>query len=404
MNIEIEVERIASGGEGVGRLPDGKVVFVPRAAPGDTLQIDVLQSQKRFSRGVVTKIVTAGPDRIPPACPHYEKDECGSCQLQHLSYEAQLAAKASMVGDSLRRLGGFDLPDPEIEAAANPWGYRSKITLAAKETETGRVIGFHNYRDPDLVFQLDECHIATDVVRNAWKSLAEAPEKFPPDLTKVVIREASGALQVVLWSDSGDCNATSLLDALEAPASIWVKKSDYQPVLVAGEASTPPLAFEQSSADMAQEIREHACEALGDVSDSDVLDLFCGMGITAGMLSEKGARVIAVDNDVAAIGYARKQYPGVTFRESGIENSLPYLGNPSAIVLNPPRTGLSKPARKWLAKWSTSGAKTLAYISCDPATLARDVKGLEMKPVLIRAFDLFPQTSHVETLAVFRSE
>ena len=403
MKIEVKIERIASGGEGVGRLPDGKVVFVPRTAPGDRVEVEVIRSEKRFSRAVVTRLVAGGPDRIEPLCPHYDTDGCGSCQFQHLSYPAQLRAKAAIVGDSLRRLGGFDLPDPEIEAADNPWGYRSKISLTVKGPSPSGTIGFHSYLDPDRVFDLDDCLIATDRVRRAWSTLAGLRDRFPSDLTKLAIKETGETLQVIFWASSAGFDGAALTEALGSQVAIWLKKPDDEVALVAGDRSTPPLAFEQSSAEMAQRIRERACSALGDIADSQVLDLFCGLGVTAGMLAKRGGRVTAVDSDVTAIAYARRRYPEVVFREACVENDLGNLGNPAAITLNPPRSGLPRPVRQWLAKWSARSAKRLVYISCDAATLARDLKGMDMVPTLVRAYDLFPQTSHVETLVVLRS-
>src|SRR3954465_6876418 len=138
---------IAVGGDGVGRLSDGRVVFVPRTVPGDRIRLrkDSLQRHRNFARAEVGEIVEAGPGRVTPPCPHYVADHCGGCQLQHLAYDGQLAAKRSIVGETLRRLGKLQIEDPEIVEALEEWRYRSKISMASKAVgrSDGLTVGLH---------------------------------------------------------------------------------------------------------------------------------------------------------------------------------------------------------------------------------------------------------------------
>ncbi len=404
MNISVDIERLSSGGEGVGRLPDGKVVFVPRTAPGDVVEVEVLESQKRFSRGVVARLVSDGPDRIEPKCPHYEADECGSCQFQHLHYTAQLRAKATMVGDALRRLGGLDSTDPGIEPADSSWGYRSKVTLTAKASDSAGRIGYRSYLDPEKIFDLKDCLLATDKIRDAWKAIVASDQALPEDLTKLVLREVDSRIHLVLWTKQYGYDASTLSETLGPGGTVWVVGKDKKVIQVGGEPSPPVPAFEQSSPGLAQKIREEACAALGDIDGKDLLDLYCGTGATASILAGSGARVLGVDSDAGAIEWAQQDVPGVVFKAAEVEEILGDLGDPNSIILNPPRSGLSKRVREWLSDWARQPGRSLAYISCDPATLARDVKHLNMHVVCLRAYDLFPQTSHVETLMVLRSE
>ena len=168
MSEVVTIAGIAAGGDGVGRLADGRAVFVPRTVPGDAVELrrDV-QLHKSFARGEVSEIVTAGPARVTPPCGHYVEDYCGGCQLQHLAYDAQLAAKRAIVGDALRRIGKLDVPDPEIVEAIDEWRYRKKISLAVGRADRrtggpadGPVIGLHPYGHPAQVFSLADCHIA----------------------------------------------------------------------------------------------------------------------------------------------------------------------------------------------------------------------------------------------------
>src|SRR4051812_43872634 len=130
---QVRILRLAAGGDGVGRLPDGKTVFVPRTAPGDLVEVSELREHKRFARGRLETVLAPSRLRVAPRCPHYVVDECGGCQLQHLEYPAQLAARQSFVGDALRRLGKRETPDPPIVPAAKPYDYRTKLTLHVSE-------------------------------------------------------------------------------------------------------------------------------------------------------------------------------------------------------------------------------------------------------------------------------
>ena len=125
----VTVERVAAGGDGVGRLEDGCTVFVPRTAPGDVARLSAIRRQKRFARASLSGLETPGPGRVEPRCPHYNRDRCGGCQLQHLDTETQRAARRSIVGDALRRVGKIDLPDPVLHPAESEWRYRARITL-----------------------------------------------------------------------------------------------------------------------------------------------------------------------------------------------------------------------------------------------------------------------------------
>src|SRR5690349_10812236 len=133
MNDVVAITQIAAGGEGVGRLADGRAVFVARTAPGERIRLrEGVKLHKSFARGELAEIVAAGAARVTAPCPHYVQDHCGGCQLQHVTYEAQLAAKRAIVGDALRRIAKLDIADPEIVEAVEEWRYRAKISLAVK--------------------------------------------------------------------------------------------------------------------------------------------------------------------------------------------------------------------------------------------------------------------------------
>src|SRR2546427_8592262 len=152
----VTITRIAVGGEGVGRLSDGRVVFVPRTGAGDRIRLreGSLHRHRNFARAELGEIVESGPGRVAPPCPHYVHDHCGGCQLQHLAYDEQLKAKRAIVGDTLRRIGKLDLPEPEIVEALEEWRYRAKSRMEAKTAG-----GTRPHRRPHLLFPLAGCDL-----------------------------------------------------------------------------------------------------------------------------------------------------------------------------------------------------------------------------------------------------
>src|SRR5207244_8419330 len=154
---------IAAGGDGVGRLPEGRAVFVSRTAPGDRVRVRDVKLRKNFAHATLHEVVTPSGARVTAPCGHYQQDHCGGCQLQHLSYDAQLAAKRAIVGDALRRIGKLDVSDPEIVEAVEEWRYRGNISLAVRRSggrADGKIVGLHPYDRPGHVFSLVDCQIA----------------------------------------------------------------------------------------------------------------------------------------------------------------------------------------------------------------------------------------------------
>ena len=404
--ITVTIDRIAAGGDGVGRHPDGRVVFVPRTSPGDVAQVEEVQSKRRFLRARLVNLESPGADRIAPRCPHYVADGCGGCQLQHLTPAAQLAVKRTVVGDALRRIGKIPADDPPIREPADGWRYRSKITLAVRETSHGRVIGLHRQAEPGVIFGLEDCFITNERVMDLWRAVRPHADLLPPGIEALVLREdRDGGLHVVARGGGGaPWRATELASRLDPSVSLWWQPSGGAARVMCGpETGFPALAFDQSNAALAGDIRESAVEALGGIQDAVVWDLYGGVGDTAALLAARGARVWSVDSDRTAQEWAaRNASPDITFIRGLVEQTLDRLPDPDAVVVNPPRCGLATAVVCGLERWGKKrrGA-TLAYISCDPATLARDLRALPGFALRrLTAYDLFPQTSHVETLAI----
>jgi len=168
----IDVAGIATGGDGVGRLADGRAVFVPRTAPGDRVRLrpESVRVHRNFARAEVGEILAPASVRVEPACPHYGADRCSGCQLQHLVYAAQLVAKREIVVDTLRRIGKLEPPDVAVVEAPEQWRYRTSISLAVAP-RAGTAIGFPRYGRPGSVFPLVECHIADPGLMVLWRKL-----------------------------------------------------------------------------------------------------------------------------------------------------------------------------------------------------------------------------------------
>ena len=195
MTETIRIRSIAGGGDGVGTLADGRTVFVPRSAPGDLVELRGLTRSKRFARARIARVVEPSAERVVPRCPHYEGDECGGCQVQHLLPEAQREVKRQLVGEALRRIGHLDAVTPPIEASESDWEYRSKITLAAK----GSRVGLHRLGRPDDVFDLVRCHIARPELAHLWQGLRQHRRLLPSDMAQIVLRvDRTGASHAIV--------------------------------------------------------------------------------------------------------------------------------------------------------------------------------------------------------------
>ncbi|MEO7137091.1 MAG: TRAM domain-containing protein [Gemmatimonadales bacterium] len=403
MTSPVRILRLAAGGDGVGKLPDGKTVFVPRTAPGDLVELVELREHKRFARARPGRLLEASPDRVEPPCPHYEGDDCGGCQLQHLNYEAQLLGRRSFVGDALRRLGKVDVPDPPIVPATKTFDYRTKLTLHASEDQ--RRIGLHPYGRPDQVFDLKWCHITVPELMELWRAIRSLRPFLPPRVDRIVLRlDRSGGRHVVVRVREGEVwdgfeRLRRELEHRAIPVTIW-----YQPeggaaraVAGAGEAF-PATVFEQVHPEMGDRVRAFALEQLGDVSGRRVWDLYAGIGETTAGLIAKGAIVESVELDRRAVAVAEARGPVAKRHTGRVEDVLRELHLPDLVIVNPPRTGMDE---RVSAELDRLEPRRLVYISCDPATLARDVQRLgRFRLCLTQAFDLFPQTTHVETVAV----
>jgi 23S rRNA (uracil1939-C5)-methyltransferase len=399
----VRILRLAAGGDGVGRLEDGRTVFVPRTAPGDLVEITQLRAHRRYARARSSRVLEVSPDRVEPRCPHYVHDECGGCQLQHLNSAAQREARRGSVGDALRRIARLDVPDPEIVPAGEEFEYRTKITLAVDEG--GRRIGLHPIDRPDRVFDLVRCHIAASELMSLWAEVRALRGLLPAGLRQIVLRlDRGGGLHLLLVMEGREHwhGADALYRELAARGSVatlWVQPEGGEAVAVAGTAGPfPATVFEQVHPAMGDKVRAFALAALGQVQGCHVWDLYAGIGETTSALVLAGASVESVESDRRAVAEAEARGPAAERHVGRVERILGRLRTPSLVITNPPRTGMDE---RVVAELERLSPKRIVYVSCDPATLARDLTRMpSFRLVTAVAFDLFPQTAHVETVAV----
>lgn len=404
MSEAVRIRAIAAGGDGVGALSDGRTVFVPRSAPGDVVELTSVIRAKRFARARVGRFQEASPDRVLPRCPHYDGDDCGGCQLQHVSAPVQRAAKGQLVADALRRIGHQEVVPPPVTPSDIEWEYRAKITLAAK----GRRIGYHKIGRPDQVFDLERCHIARPELSDLWTAMRRQRSLLPANTEHVVLRvDRSGARHAIIrvrgstsWTRAGELGKA--LTAAGVPAVLWWQPEGGAARTVAGAREAyPVMVFEQVHPVMGDLVRAQAVDALGDISGRHVWDLYAGIGETTMAIAARGATVESVELDRRAVSLAEARGPtlGVVRHAGRVEEALDRLTPADAVIANPPRTGLGEAVTDRL---NARPPARLVYVSCDPATLARDVGRIQgsFRITIVRAFDLFPQTAHVETILV----
>jgi 23S rRNA (uracil1939-C5)-methyltransferase len=411
----VEIERLTYGPDALahhGRC----VVFVPFAAPGDHAAVRVDERPHGYVRAHVERLLAPGPARVEPFCPVF--GACGGCQWQHVGVDAQRDAKRAIVAEQLARLGGLrDVDVPPTRAAGAGRAYRSRITLAVD----GRRLGYRRARSHALV-PIDDCPIAVPPVAAFVPAAAAWVAGAAPVLASLAIAEGRHGVVVVAEV------AEPLDDAVRDAAEAWrASRPELQGLVLRGDTRlvlgdptvsvpleddltlvAPADVFTQVNAEMNPLLVTAVLEAAAVAPGAIALDLYCGAGNFALPLARRGAVVHAIDDERPAIdaGRANATRTGIAdvrFECADVAAALARLprGHLDVVVLDPPRRG----ARFAVAPLARLRPARIVYVSCDPATLARDARALAAAGYrLLRAqpLDCFPQTHHVETVAEFR--
>ena len=412
----VKIRAFGSDGEGVGDLPDGRVVFVPRTAPGDDVSLRLTQQKKRWARGQVVEVLEAAPDRVEPACPYYA--ECGGCTLQHVSYEEQLAWKARFVEEALKRIGGLDVSVPPVVPSPDQHHYRSRITFTLLRIPGERVVaGFHHLIHPKRIVDVqDGCVLPDPALATAWVQLRAAwgdgARRLPGGKRlRLTLRVVDEGVILVIDGGKGPGRPDVLVKEVDGLVAVWGVDSRGVPHLLEGQAvvhetrlgevtRTSPKAFLQVNAGAADELQNWVLDAVGVEPDTRVVDAYCGVGLYGRRVARAGGVAVGIEQNTRAAKAASRDAPhGFTVLTGTVEECLSEALPADVVILNPPRAGLEPGVIDLLQSGRPS---RLIYVSCDPATLARDLARLGDGYAVseIRAFDLFPQTSHVETVVI----
>jgi len=396
----LAIESIAAGGDGVGRA-DGMAVFVPRTAPGDIALVQ-LSRAKRFARGELVSLEQASACRVAPPCPHYTNDRCGGCQIQHLSYDAQLDAKSGIIGDALRRIGRRTVENPTVEPSDGQWRYRRKLTLHLRRRGGGWIAGLHPYDNPDAVFDLRDCPITDERVMSAWAQLRPLFELLPDEpALRVAVRLVDGGAAIVVEGGRMWREPDRLLDRASSVVELWWRPEGGRTRLLSrrGSDSATGASFAQINAGVAQRLRGHVLGLVRGHHPGKVIDGYAGLGATTLPLAGDGIEVVAIELEAEAARTLRTRLrPPSTVMAGRVEDHIARVLPADVVMLNPPRGGLDARVTDALQRVARPPSAVL-YTSCDPATLGRDVARLtRFRLASVRAYDMFPQTAHVETV------
>ncbi|MBT8336867.1 MAG: TRAM domain-containing protein [Gemmatimonadetes bacterium] len=412
--VEVGIESIAAGGDGVGRLDDGRVIFVPRTAPGDRVRARVVRDRGRWLRGEVVALLEESDGRRAPPCPLFES--CGGCQLQHLPYRLQLEAKSRRIGDALRRIGGLDVADPPVEAAPDEFRYRNRMAFSLRRLRGGRAVaGLHDRIRPGRIVDVaEECLLPEPRVGEAWAALrrewGRGARLLPPGRElRLTLRGVEGGALLAIDGGRPGGDAPELVERVSSLQAIWHRTAGEPWRLLAGSDAcvdriaehrfrVGPEAFAQINGAVAARIQRAVLQEMGRVPGARIVDAYCGVGLYGRRLAVHGAQVVGLELDPGAASVAREEAPdGFTVVEGATEATLESVLPADRVILNPPRVGLHARVPELLRE---ARPERIVYVSCDPSTLARDIArlgdGFRLRRVA--AFDLFPQTAHVETV------
>lgn len=413
--VRLRVRSLAAGGAGVADLPDGRVAFLHRTAPGELVEARVVALRKRWGEARVVARLEAAPTAVEPPCALY--DVCGGCTLQHLAYEEQLIWKGRFVGDALRRIGGVDLPVGAAAPSPSTLRYRNRVTFTVRTLRGGRTLaGFHALGDPDRVVEVGgECLLPEPPITRCWTALREALAQgrrlLPASRElRVTVRSVGDGVVMAVRGGARGWDPEPLRAHVPGVLGVWHQADGEDvPTHVAGapvaerwgEDLVPVAghAFLQVNRGAAERLVNHVV-ALAGSAPARAVDAYCGVGVYGRALARAGWTVTGIEADAEGCRAARQGAPaGFTVVEGRVESRLETTLPADLVILNPPRAGLHEAVPRALA--SRPPAR-LVYVSCDPATLARDVARMQAshRITAVRPFDLFPQTSHVETVAL----
>jgi 23S rRNA (uracil1939-C5)-methyltransferase len=320
-----------------------------------------------------------------------------------MSYDAQVAAKQLIIRDSLQRIGKRSVELPPIERSPLEWRYRTKLTLAMRRRGARWIAGLHPYDNPTSVFPLADCPITDRRVVAAWREVMDADAYFPDarELRGSMRITSGGPTFVMMGGTSWPARDQFSAGVPSVSALWWEPEAPGARVMLYDRRSdrTPSASFAQINAPVAAELASHVVARTKSYGARSVIDAYAGAGQVASLLAEAGMAVIAIELDADASAWSTTRLTAPSRAVQGrVEDELPALLPADVVILNPPRAGVDARVTEMLEANSAATTRVI-YVSCNPATLARDVSRLpSFRIESLRAFDMFPQTAHVETV------
>ena len=431
----LNIDGYASNGDGVAHH-DGRAIFVRRALRGETIEARLLKVTKTAVFAKIERIITSSPERIEPDCPHYGK--CGGCGLRHMSYTEELTYKRERVADALRRIGGVEVEVPACVPSPQIDGYRNKAIFEVEIKDGSAIVGFYREHSHDIV-EISECRMQSDAANAAAMALRQWAAEYrvaDDSVHGLFVREGDAGVQVaVITSHETIKKCEQLIKTLEKnikkplnfsvitqrPKSNVALKGELKTILGEEQISDTlgglrfnlsPRSFYQINRPQAEQIYDEAVK-LAALSDGDVaLDLYCGAGTITLSLAKsapKSARIIGAEIVPDAVENARENaelngISNVEFILSDVSEAAKTLAaqgvSPTVVLVDPPRKGL---AADVVTSISAMAPQRIVYVSCDPATLARDIALFAKEGYVLnsaRAYDMFPRCAHVECVAL----
>jgi len=418
--VDLDLTAIAHGGEAIGRW-QGKIVFVPYAIPGERVRVRIVEDRRNYARAELLEVLASSEDRVVPSCPHY--GVCGGCRWQHISYGRQLDLRIEIVSDQLRRLGHIAEPPIEgIVPASAAWGYRNNVQFqtagstgaaidaqrAADDEAPPSTLGYVGV-DGHTIVAVDSCPLAHDLVDD----LIAGMDCRCPGLERVELRAGINTGEQMVFLETLGDEAPEI--SVDMPVSVAHLSGQGRLLTLVGSSSfherlrertyrvMAPSFFQvnTSQAENLVEVVQQACALRGG---ERVLDLCCGVGTFSLPLAAAAAAVVGVEASPWAAADAQANgadCPNFAVHEGEAADVLPGIeGRFDVVVVDPPRGGCG---RDVMAQIERLRPQRLVYVSCDPATLARDVAYLHegaLRLERVLAVDMFPQTAHVECVAV----
>jgi 23S rRNA (uracil1939-C5)-methyltransferase len=417
----VQIEKPIYGGAFLAR-DEGKAVFVPLTLPGERARVRITDEKRGYATAEVEELITTAPQRVAPGCPHF--GPCGGCQYQHADYSTQLQIKRDVLRETLVR-GGVPVPAEIVILAGDPWGYRNRIRLAFDRDGNP---GYRGRRSHSVV-PIGDCPIAAPLLVRAALAAGEVARRFAPALRPVELAlfcdaKETALLLTVLTAGFTEVRFDEFAEALRAivpelaGAELVLESQTSRPPRTIAQWGAESLVYSAASVDyrvdhgaffqvnrwLVDDLVERVTSAL---SGRLAWDLFAGVGLFARRLANSFERVVAIEAAPAATDALTANLAGTAsaaIRASTLEflRSNSRGERPDLVVVDPPRTGLGPEITALLRQIA---APSLVYVSCDPATLARDLRALLADGYAIESMtlaDLFPQTFHLETVARLR--